>query len=243
MRKQQFKLSKLDHFTTTDKELYACSRVITCGATDHYIIFGTRKKPTTEQDKDKYYGRAYGKLDRQKFKYDVLTHDWDAIYTTPNPNEAWNLFKSDFLEILDKHAPYKYFNSRKDRQPWVTNEYLESVNERDNLRRQADRTGDLLQDRMAKNVRNRCVSLKRELKRLFFQTSIAESAGDNAKLWKTLKRFLQTTTKSNQILNINGKTTPNEIADEINNYFTNIGEELANKIGNSAINLDYAPNH
>ena len=58
-----------------------------------------------------------------------------------------------------------------------------------------------------KRTRNRVTALKRELKTLFFKNSIDEAEGDQKKLWKAVKRFLQNSSPSNRILSINGRLT------------------------------------
>ena len=90
----------------------------------------------------------------------------------------------------------------------------------------------------AKIVCNRTVSLKRSLKALFFQTSIEESNGDSAKLWKALKRLLQNSNKKDNINSINGKDNPLEIVEELNHFFTNVGTNLAEQIPDSNLVLD-----
>ena len=71
------------------------------------------------------------------------------------------------------------------------------------------------------------MALKRELKRLFFQTSIQDAPGDSAKLWRALKRLWKKDNNKNGILSIDDKTDPLEIVQEINEYFANIGAKLA----------------
>ncbi len=117
-------LSLIDHFVTSDIELYSNSGTIPHGATDHYLVYATRKKAHVKHETDVYKGRAYGKMDKVKFCYDIITNNWDDVYNEMNPNQVWINFKAKFVETIDKHAPYKYFNSRKDRQPWVTTEFL-----------------------------------------------------------------------------------------------------------------------
>ena len=123
--------SSIDHFMTADKELYWMVGVIPHGATDHFSVFSTRKKAYSKHDKDIYTGHSYRKIDKNVFQYDVLTSDQDEAYKCEDPENAWNIFKSGFFHVLDKHAPYKMFNSRRDCQSWVTTEYLERANERD----------------------------------------------------------------------------------------------------------------
>ena len=232
----------LDHFVTSEPDLYAHTGVIVHGATDHFIIFGTRKKAKIDHPKDDYRGRAYGKMDKDKFKYDIITHNGDNVYNSNDPEIAWGIFKKDFVSILDKHAPYKSFYSRRDRQPWVTTEYLEGANERDNKLAQSE-TSNNPQDRIEyKRIRNRVVGLKRDLKRLFFQRSIEDSYGDSSKLWKALKHFLNNSKISNKITCINGKTDAEGIANEINDYFIDIGSNLSDKIPNSTLELNLDKN-
>ena len=152
------------------------------------------------------------------------------------------------MEFISKKIPRnttfqcttKTFNDREDRQPWVSTEYLEACNERDELQKKSKKTGQAIDKFLANRARNRTTSLKRELKRLFFQTSIQEANGDSKKLWKALKRLLSNSTKKSNIHSINDKTDPIDIAIEINEYFINIGPKLASEIGQSAIELDFS---
>ena len=86
----------LDHFITSEPVLYQQTGVVIHGATDHFVVFGTRKKHKEDHPKDQYYGRAYSKPNKEQFKYDVATHSWDEVYKSQNPEIAWNIFKTDF---------------------------------------------------------------------------------------------------------------------------------------------------
>ena len=235
-------VSTIDHFVTSDLYLYSKTGVIPHGATDHFMIFATHKKPHVKYDNDRYYGRSYGKMNKLNFSYEVITTDWDGVYEELNPEEAWLKFKTIFVNILDNHAPYKYFNSKKDRQPWVTTEFLEAGNERDEKQKVASQSLDPSDKIEYKRTRNRVTSLKRELKRIFFKNSTDKAGNDQQKLWKALKRFLQNSSPSNRILNINGETDAEKMACAINDYFADIGVKSSDKIGNSRLNLNFESN-
>ena len=96
---------------------------------------------------------------------------------------------------------------------------LESANERDDLQRKAKRTNSVCYKLLANMARNRTTSLKRQLKRLFFQNSIQDTKGDSAKLWKALKRLLRNTDKKDLSTSINDKTDLLEIVTELNTFF------------------------
>ncbi len=78
-------------------------------------------------------------------------------------------------------------------------------------------------------ARNRTVSLKRELKCIFFRSAIEDAKGDSGKLWKVLKSFLKNNKSRENNLSINGKDYIEDIVEEINNFFATIGKDLAEK--------------
>ena len=240
IKQQGMGFSQLDHHLTTDPQLYQLTGVIPTNASDHFFIYTVRKKPKAEHEKSRCVGRAYSKLKPEKFVQEINDHDWTEVLNCRDSDMAWTKFQNDFLNILHNHAPLKTFSDREDRQPWVSTEYLESCNERDDLQKIAKNTKQPFDIFLANRARNRTTSLKRELKRLFFQSSIEEANGDSKKLWKALKRLLANSTKKDNINSINNKTEPIEIASEINEYFINIGPNLASEIGQSAIDLDFS---
>ena len=85
------------------------------------------------------------------------------VFEENNGNNSWLKFKPLFSNILNVHAPYKTFQSRTDRQPWVTTEFLENCNERDELVDIASNSGNPVDIARARRVRNRVVFLKQDL--------------------------------------------------------------------------------
>ena len=69
-------------------------------------MYGTQKKFKEDHPKDLYHGRAYNKMNKDKFRYD-MTHNWVEVYSCQEPEHARDIFKTDFVAILDKHAPLK----------------------------------------------------------------------------------------------------------------------------------------
>ena len=159
--------STLDQFVTSDQDLYTVNGVLTVFATDHLPIFTVRKKLKEDHPKRKFKFRAYGKMDKANFKQDVLSHNWDHVQENNDPDSCWGMFKHDFLSILGRHALYKEFHTREDRKPWVTTEWLENCNKRDNIgKRGRDQDCPVLKQQPTQ-IRNRVVSMKRELQSLF----------------------------------------------------------------------------
>jgi hypothetical protein len=52
------------------------------------------------------------------FLIDLAGVTWDDIDLIPSVDDAWLFFKSAFLTILNKHAPFKKFRTRNRSSPW-----------------------------------------------------------------------------------------------------------------------------
>ena len=66
----------------------------------------------------------------------------NSIITSNDINEAWNVWKDEFLNICNQHAP-KRFCRLKDRfNPWITKEIVQLMYRRDYLHRQAVKYSD-----------------------------------------------------------------------------------------------------
>ena len=61
----------IDHFATTDSDLYTTNGVVSLFATDHVPIYAVRKKLKEDHDKGTFRGRAYSRMDKVKFISDV----------------------------------------------------------------------------------------------------------------------------------------------------------------------------
>ena len=171
-------MSCINHFITSNPDLYSMCGVIPCGATDHHMIFGTCKKHKVKHSKVPTVGRAYSHLKPEAFVLDVCSQDWSSVFEEQDGNGSWLNFREKFILILNAHAPYKTFQARADRQPWVTTEYLENCNERDELINVASLSQNQGDIALAKRARNRVVFLKRDLKHIFFRTSINDAQGN-----------------------------------------------------------------
>ena len=62
------------------------------------------------------------------------------------------------------------------------------------------------------------------------------------KMWKVVKQLFGTFKQKNRISEINGKTENMEIAEEINQFFADIGPNLAKEIPDSVLDMDFSFN-
>ena len=114
IKQQNLGFSMLDHFFKTDPGLYNTNGTIITNASDHFMIFTTRKKLKEEHGTDKVKGRAYSKINKDNLISDLNNNDWDRVFSCEDSETVWGEFKHAFLKILH-HAPLKVFGMRDDK--------------------------------------------------------------------------------------------------------------------------------
>lgn len=62
-----------------------------------------------------------------------LNVDWTNCFCNNDVNACWSSFKSNFLEVLDKVAPFKEIRLKIKSQPWITSDILDNIQQRDKL--------------------------------------------------------------------------------------------------------------
>ena len=177
-----------------------------------------------------------------------MQQHWEYIYFyAEDPNAMWEIWKSIFLEVLDKHAPIQHKKLRSKKVPWITSSIKELINKRDRLKRKAIFT-NLEQDWLNYKTSRNEVNIKlRNAKRNYYSTQITGHKHDPKRAWKSINNLLGRQNKPTVVnelnLNESNLTTPKDIAEGFNDYFSNIGPELASKIDSSYINFEmYAIN-
>ena len=172
-----------------------------------------------------------------------MQQHWEYIYyCAEDPNAMWEIWKSIFLEVLDKHAPLQHKKLRSKKVPWITSSIKEVINKRDKLKRKAIFT-NLEQDWLNYKISRNEVNIKlRNAKRNYYSTQTAGHKLDPKRAWKSINYLLGRDNKPTVVnelnLNDNNLTTPKNIAEGFNDYFSNIGPELATEIESSNINFE-----
>ena len=65
------------------------------------------------------------------FMNDLAPQDWDISDNTLEPNKLWDIFYKNILKVLDQTCPMKSFSIKKYKEPWITNELLELMKDKD----------------------------------------------------------------------------------------------------------------
>ena len=160
-----------------------------------------------------------------------------------NINETWHIWKSNFLNILNKHAPRRVIKVRNKPAPWLNSEIKKEMFKRDSLKKKAINSGsqnDWLTFKKAKNAVNYSI---RCAKSVYYRHKLNEKLGDQKTTWKVLNDLMgkkSAVTEVNEILTSTNTTLRNaeQIANHFNVHFTEIGPRLAANLPVSATNAE-----
>ena len=79
--------------------------------------------------------------------------DWEPLDQIENVNTAWEYYVSRIRSAIDEMCPIRNFVIKNRKDPWITNEILEEIHDKDRLLHNAKKTGldqDWINARLAK---------------------------------------------------------------------------------------------
>ena len=85
----------------------------------------------------------------REIKYDEIKN------VTGDPNGMWLIWKTWFLDVLNKHAPVSDITIKGTSLPYITMEIRQMIRQRDYLRKMADKTGSPYLRQAFQQIRNR----------------------------------------------------------------------------------------
>ena len=180
---------------------------------------------------------------KEYFILDLLQIDWNTTLQTNknDPDFSFNQFYEKINCIVDNHLPLKKVSKKELKQqfkPWITTGIRKSIKIRDKLFNKyinsKNYNKELIHNEY-KRYRNLIVSLTRLSQKNYYQSYFKDNYNNIRKTWDGIKSIINISnmkSMSPSSLNVNNKinTNPADIANCFNDYFSNIGSKLADKI-------------
>ena len=237
-------ISCIDHAYTNAK--FRCSDVVVTpfGGSDHDLISYTRYSKDPPSPSKTIRRRSYKKFVAQDFLADMRQVDWNDVYSCRDLDLATDIFTRKFRDVLNKHAPWIVYQQRKHFAPWLTEDTLKLMKERDNLKAEAVKL--VLEGQNAseawkkfKLIRNKVNNRRKYEENNFKSKKLQENLDSPTTTWKVAKSFMNWTDSSgppNQ-LSIAGRlvTKASRIASEMNSFFIT-------KVGLIRDSIEHIPN-
>ena len=179
----------LDHIYTNKKDKISQSGVIETGISDHFITYCTRKITRDHIGKHNPVKiRSMKHYSKDTLIDKLKSMQWSTVLECLDVVEAWSIFKTMFTQVMDDVAPEKEIRLKCRTEPWMNNEILELIYERDAILTKSNsnkKDNDLR--KLYNTLRNKVTKMIRKTKADHFQNKVEEHKDNPSPLWKQLQ--------------------------------------------------------
>ena len=206
------------------------------GFTDHYPVFCILKIHSESSKPSLIYTKSYFTSDGKDKRRDKLRHvNWDNFFSQSNPNCAYQIFQGEYSSIYHETITTKTFEIKwknRPKEPWMNGQILRKIKKRNRLAKMNGRRADY------KSLRNEIVSDCRKAERNYYKKKIAESWNNIKEQWNILRRVMGKVNNKSEFPSAfqhEGAwlADKQEIADGINEYYSNVGPNVNKSVGRS----------
>ena len=107
-----------------------------------------------------------------------------------NKNSTINEYMTKINDLIDSATTTKTYRISAIQHPWITPEFVKLCRHRDKLFHLAKKTNSVGTLSIAKQLRNKCTYLSRNLKKQYIQYNLELYRNNPKKLWSVLRPFL-----------------------------------------------------
>lgn len=202
--------------------------------TDHlpvlfHIDLSPRSPPT------KALTNTIERLELPKIVSEIRTLCFSNVLNCFEPNLATNMFVNTIMSIIRRHTTFAQVSCRKRiKKPWITIGLLRCMKVRDKLHIQTRiHPQNMIIQITYRRYRNFCNNLLKKLKCNYEKNQFEKAKNNPKKTWKVIKEITNMNIISppaRELLNLSHSETAS--IDLVNNYFANVGKDLASQIQN-----------
>ena len=207
---------------------------------DHLPQFAILKDNTPEYKNMSYFAYDYRKFDEASFLSEYSKFDISYLKDeNTDLNEKFNTFLHNLNNLVDKHCPQKKLNKKMlklRKKPWINFQIQKMMKIRDKLFKQFKVSNSSTTFKVYKQFRNRVVNEIRQSKKYYYQQYFHENKSNMKLLWKGIKDIISLKPNSSDtfshLVDDNGSKISDcvHIANEFNEYFTNVAEGITKNI-------------
>ncbi len=158
----------------------------------------------------------------------------DFDHQSDDVNEMYTHWKNKFLFVADMHAPPITRRVHSEYTPWLTDDIIKKIRNRDYLKKRAVKTGSLCMHQAYKRARNEVTKCIKHSKAKHFLHCFETTAKNPQEMWKTINKLVNKKSKTTVISEIKTDnrsiTDSKEMTNVFNDYFCNIGSDLAENL-------------
>ena len=232
--------SLIDNIFFNSLENVTYSGNIVFPLTDHLPNFLSIDSIQPLPSNDRQFKRDFLKPYEEALISDFQHIDWPNLFHgMDNINDIFYCFITKSSEIINSHVPLGKLSRKEIKfrsKPWITPGIRTSINTKNRLHRKLIRTRNQCLYAKYKPFRHKLNHLIKISKKLYFEDFFRYNKSNIKIIWKGIKQIValkpeayiapsKIVTSSNKVL-----TNTNDIANEFNHYFANIGNTLGQAI-------------
>ena len=140
-RVSEFTNSTIDLIFTSHPELVSESGILPVLISDHYLVYGVHCWKAPKREGRSIYFRCFKDIDNDDFRDDIINAPWEHVLNCHDVNDAWSIWHSTFMSIINHHAPMKCKRIRGNSLPWLDGEIIQLMRQRDRAHKIAKWSG------------------------------------------------------------------------------------------------------
>ena len=186
---------------------------------------------------DKHIKKLNGKLE---------SIDWNSMLVHEDFNSNYSSFHETLVNCIDEFCPEQEFTvpyKKIIREPWMTPGLAKCSKKQSRLYKDFLLQRTEVSEKQYKNYRITLQKVKRHSKKAYYLKKCTDFRNNTKKLWQVINKVCQKTTDKSCVIdkikvgNIDC-TSASIITNEFGKYFSEVGRNFANKIGNSNQNIN-----
>ena len=182
--------SCIDHWDTNIPEKLSFPELIAVGSSDQLGIV-VKKFTKAAKLKPKIINkRSYKLFNIEYFLTDILTNNLnEKITACEDLEEAAEIFESSFGDILDKHAPIKKIQVRKNYLPYLSDETKLIIEDRKALKEEAVKTAEKVLELEAKRIGKEIKKASLEDEKRYYEKDVGDNV-DVTTAWRAANEIM-----------------------------------------------------
>ena len=216
------------------------SGIIILDITDHFPIYALLPNFMSRSSQHNRNSgiRILSEQNLNKLRERLRSTDWSSIYNQTNSDSCYE----NFLDILTNtynsaiplQKPTRTNYKKTPRQPWITQSLLKSINRKNKLFYKFRKEPNTSNKLRYTHYRNILTSTLRLAKENYYSRQFNKYKFDSKSTWKVINEALKTKSDTSPPKHISQDgcqiNDPAAIAETFNDFFVNLGPNLANKI-------------
>ena len=209
--------------------------VLDSSISDHNVIFCVVKGGIKKLPPKVFEYRSFKSYEKKAFIKDIEQVPWSIIEGVGDIDDTVFLWEKLFRDCADYHAPIKSRRVKGMPTLWVSVR-LRMRRDRDFHRKKALFSNSQYHWRMYRKLRNFTTREEKSFKSKYYCKLIEDAKNDSSSMWRAIKQTLPSNHMDTNAIFSNGKlyTSFIDIAEHLNQHFSNIGKYLAKAFRNTS---------